>query len=49
MLPIVAVTGGISQAVVAERVLLGKFSFKLNTPHVYKHFAESRLVGGEAA
>lgn len=43
MLPIVAVTGGISEAVVAERVLLGKFSFKLHTPHVYKHFAESRV------
>ena len=43
MLPIVAVTGGTSEAVVAERVLLGNFSFKLNTPHVYKHFPESRV------
>ena len=40
MLPVVSVAGSTPESVVAERVFLGNFSFKLNTPHVYKHFAE---------
>lgn len=50
MLPVVAVEGMTPESVVAERVFLGNFSFKLNTPHVYKHFPASfphrRNIGG---
>ena len=35
MLPVVAVVGDVSQAVDDERVFLGNFCFKLNTPHVF--------------
>ena len=32
MLPVVSVAGSTPESVVAERVFLGNFSFKLNTP-----------------
>ena len=43
MLPVVAVNGGVPEAVAAERVFLGNFCFKLNTPHVYRHLSHVAL------
>ena len=43
MLPVVAVDGGVHEAVAAERVFLGNFCFKLNTPHVYRHLSHEAL------
>ena len=43
MLPVVGVSGGVPEAVAAERVFLGNFCFKLNTPHVYKHLSRHAL------
>ena len=41
MIPVVQVSGGIPEAIAAERVFLNGFAFKLNMPHVRKFFSLS--------